>query len=234
MSKPNIYDLEFAERMNTLMKKHGGSIASFAQKLEVTPPTVARWIKGEADPSRTNLIRIAETTGVSIKWLTVGKKTPSKVSSIEERSNLKDLAEDDITMIVGYSSINVSAGYGSFNEGVTESDCQEPYSDNLLRNLKVIAGNCAVFWANGDSMSPTISDGDQLLVDLSKKEPKGDNRIYLVQNGESVWVKRVIMEWEGVELISDNNTYRPIKISADEAQNLQIIGQVVHIGHSLV
>ena len=69
---------------------------------------------------------------------------------------------------------------------------------------------------------------------LSKKEIQG-NKIYLVQNGESVWVKRVKIEWDGVELISDNKEeYRPIRISADEAQNLQIIGQVVHIGHSLV
>ncbi|MDP0333975.1 S24 family peptidase, partial [Glaesserella parasuis] len=53
--------------------------------------------------------------------------------------------------------------------------------------------------------------------------------------GDSVWVKRVKIEWDGVELISDNKEeYRPIRISADEAQNLQIIGQVVHIGHSLI
>ncbi|MDO9753527.1 S24 family peptidase, partial [Glaesserella parasuis] len=62
-----------------------------------------------------------------------------------------------------------------------------------------------------------------------------NNKVYLVQNGDSVWVKRVKIEWDGVELISDNKEeYRPIRISADEAQNLQIIGQVVHIGHSLI
>ncbi|HDL2954944.1 TPA: helix-turn-helix transcriptional regulator, partial [Mannheimia haemolytica] len=54
------------------------------------------------------------------------------------------------------------------------------------------------------------------------------------QNGESVWVKRIRKEWDYIELISDNESYRPIQITAEEAQNLQIIGQVVHIGHSLV
>ncbi|GAB1654453.1 hypothetical protein Mh1954_00140 [Mannheimia haemolytica] len=73
-----------------------------------------------------------------------------------------------------------------------------------------------------------------MLVDFSKKEARGDDKIYLVQNGESVWVKRVRKVWDYVELISDNESYRPIRITADEAQNLQIIGQVVHIGHSLV
>ena len=83
-------------------------------------------------------------------------------------------------------------------------------------------------------MLPTINDGDQMLVDFSRKEIQGD-RIYLVQNGESVWVKRVKMEWDGISLISDNKEeYPPISIKGSDAQHLQIIGQVVHIGHSLI
>ena len=83
-------------------------------------------------------------------------------------------------------------------------------------------------------MQPTIQNGDQLLIDFSRKEVKGNN-IYLIQNSDSVWVKRVKMLWDGVELISDNREeYEPIKISNQEAQNLQIIGQVVHVGHSLI
>ncbi|MGX2968768.1 XRE family transcriptional regulator [Ursidibacter sp. B-7004-1] len=234
MSKPNIYDLKFAERMEELMKKHGGSIASFAQKLEVTPPTVTRWIKGEADPSRSNLIKIAEATNVSVQWLATGEEPTAKENFIEKAfQRAGQLLQEGISMINGYPSINVSAGFGSFNEGVTQPEGQEPYSDALLASLGVKASNCGVFWANGDSMQPTIDDGDQLLVDLSKKEVKG-NKIYLVQNDESVWVKRVRVEWNYVELISDNKEYRPIQITSEEAQNLQIIGQVVHIGHSLI
>lgn len=147
---------------------------------------------------------------------------------------LSEIKQNFIPMIDSFSSINVSAGFGSFNEGVTEPDGQEPYSDNLLQKLGVQAEYCGVFWARGRSMHPTISDGDQMLVSFKHKEVQGDN-IYLVQNGDSVWVKRVKVLWDGVELISDNKEeYEPIKITTDEAQNLQIIGQVVHTGHSLV
>lgn len=120
-----------------------------------------------------------------------------------------ELANLRISMITSFSSINVSAGFGSFNEGVTKPDGKEPYSDTLLQSLRVIPEKCAVFWANGDSMTPTIEDGDQLLVDLSKNEIKGGDKIYLVQNGESVWVKRVKMKWDGVELVSDNKEEYP-------------------------
>lgn len=147
---------------------------------------------------------------------------------------MQAMLEEGVSMIDSYSSINVSAGFGSFNEGITQPDGQEPYSDELLTSLGVKADNCAVFWANGNSMLPTINNYDQMLVDLSRKEIQGD-RIYLVQNGESVWVKRVKMEWNGISLISDNKEeYPPISITGENAQNLQIIGQVVHIGHSLI
>ncbi|EGY34068.1 probable transcription regulator [Aggregatibacter actinomycetemcomitans serotype e str. SC1083] len=137
-------------------------------------------------------------------------------------------------MINCFCSINVSAGYGSFNEGVTQPDGQAPYSETLLHKLGVKARYCAVFWADGVSMRPTIDDGDQMLVDLSKKEIKGD-KIYLVQNGASVWVKRVKINWDGLELISDNREeYPPIQLSQSEAETLQIIGQVVHIGKNLI
>ena len=141
---------------------------------------------------------------------------------------------DDVIMIDSYSSINVSAGFGSFNEGVTKPDEQTPYSAALLRKLGVNPRYAAVFWADGISMRPTIDDGDQMLVDLKRKEIKGD-KIYLVQNGASVWVKRVKIRWDGVELISDNREeYPPIILSKDEAENLQVIGQLVHLGKNMI
>ena len=57
-----------------------------------------------------------------------------------------------------------------------------------------------------------------MLVDLRRKEIKG-NKIYLVQNGSSVWVKRVKIRWDGAELISDNKEeYPPALFSKDEAE----------------
>ena len=73
-----------------------------------------------------------------------------------------------------------------------------------------------------------------MLVDSRRKKIKGD-KIYLVQNGSSVWVKRVKIRWEGVELISDNKEgYQPVLLSKDEAKNLQVIGQLVHLGKNMI
>lgn len=158
----------------------------------------------------------------------------STASAFPSAKGYGAVTDENVVMVDSYPSINVSAGFGSFNEGVTKPDEQTPYSAALLRKLGVNPRYAAVFWADGISMRPTIEDGDQMLVDLKRKEIKGD-KIYLVQNGSSVWVKRVKIRWDGVELISDNREeYPPILLSKDEAENLQVIGQLVHLGKNMI
>lgn len=214
-----------------------------ADTLGVSLSTMQLWENDEREPQASMIITIAKELRTTPNYLLTGEKVREEKTTIEKPTGslvsraferMQELLDGGVSMVDCYSSINVSAGFGSFNEGATEADGQEPYSDSLLCSLGVKAEKCAVFWANGNSMLPTINDGDQMLVNLSRKEIQGD-RIYLVQNGESVWVKRVKMEWNGISLISDNKEeYPPISITGENAQNLQIIGQVVHIGHSLI
>ena len=231
MSKAKINDPEFAKRMQSLLNsKFNGNSSEFARAVGVKQPSLTRWIIGEADPSRSNLVKIAEATETSIVWLATGQgDTNVAIQKKPDNTN-----NDGVLMIDCFCSVNVSAGFGSFNEGVTAPDGQVPYSDSLLQKLGIKPTHAAVFWADGTSMRPTIDDGDQMLVDLSKKEIKGD-KIYLVQNRESVWVKRVKVNWKGIELISDNKEeYAPITLTKEEADNLEIIGQVAYIGKSVI
>lgn len=201
--------------------------------------TLQLWEKNEREPQAGMVIKLAEILKTTVGYLLKGEQSePQEAKGIVARAfealEKERTEQDEVEMLSSFESIEVSAGFGSFNVGVTEPDGQVPYDSNLLRNLGVKPKHCGVFWANGSSMLPTIHNGDQLLVDFTRNEVRNDN-IYLVQNGDSVWVKRVKMLWDGVELVSDNREeYEPIKISNQEAQSLQIIGQVVHIGHSLI
>ncbi|MDY3123585.1 MAG: S24 family peptidase [[Actinobacillus] rossii] len=226
-------------RIREQREKLGLSRNEMADRLDVSLSALQNWEINEREPQASMIIKIAEFLGVTPNYLLTGEQNqPQEDNGIVTRPfevlEKECTKQDEVEMLASFESIEVSAGFGSFNVGITKPDGKVPYDSNLLRNLGVKPKQCGVFWANGYSMQPTILDGDQLLVDFSKREVK-NNKVYLVQNGDSVWVKRVKIEWDGVELISDNKEeYRPIRISADEAQNLQIIGQVVHIGHSLV
>lgn len=75
----------FPERIEYLVDKLNGP-SEFARKTGVTLSTITRWRKGEADPSRSNLVKIAEVTGVSIEWLATGKikKKRQQQKSLQE------------------------------------------------------------------------------------------------------------------------------------------------------
>ena len=87
--------------------------------------------------------------------------------------------------------------------------------------------------AKGDSMEPTISSKDTLLVDTSKTNPR-DGNIYVIRSGDVLWVKRIQRQVDGnLLLISDNTTYPPMPLMLAEHPDIQVIGQVVQVSKNL-
>jgi len=82
-----------------------------------------------------------------------------------------------------------------------------------------------VLTVSGDSMSPTIADGDKLVVDRSLVARAGD--IVVAAVAGDLTVKRLGDRC----LIPDNSAYRPIDIGDDE--ELVIWGVVKHIIRSV-
>ncbi|MDO9663826.1 XRE family transcriptional regulator, partial [Glaesserella parasuis] len=137
-------------------------------RLDVSLSALQNWEMNEREPQASMIIKIAEFLGVAPNYLLTGEQSqPQEAKSIVARAFEaleKERAEqDEVEMLSSFESIEVSAGFGSFNVGVTEPDGQVPYDSNLLRNLGVKPKHCGVFWANGSSMLPTIHNGDQLL-----------------------------------------------------------------------
>ncbi|WP_418251724.1 helix-turn-helix domain-containing protein [Gallibacterium anatis] len=90
MSKAKIYDPEFAKRINLILEnKFNGNSSEFARSIGVAVTSLNRWLIGEADPSRTNLIKTAEVSGVSIEWLATGKDSQleKQKDTIEQSDN---------------------------------------------------------------------------------------------------------------------------------------------------
>lgn len=92
-----------------------------------------------------------------------------------------------------------------------------------LRSLSLIVGE-------GDSMMPTISPGDLVMVDTSKRFLSGDGIYVLNLFGNSL-IKRVQVMFDGsVEIVSDNPAYKRQTIRGDELQALSVAGRVVWHG----
>ena len=128
---------------------------------------------------------------------------------------------------VPYYSAKAAAGEGT--EVAEYPDKDVIYFDT--RFLKTIVGNnlnhLSLITAEGQSMKPTIMDGDLLMINDSIKEIV-PNKIFVIRQDKKLRVKRLKTKITGeVLIISDNKEYEP-EIMDKETE---IIGQVVWNGN---
>lgn len=95
----------------------------------------------------------------------------------------------------------------------------------------------AVISVEGDSMEPTLSSGDVLLVDTARRTADRDG-IYVIRQGNALQVKRLQRLPDGaLKVISDNPRYEPMVVKAmvpeDQTQDFEIAGRVVWLGRDL-
>ncbi|MEM7123250.1 MAG: LexA family transcriptional regulator [Pseudomonadota bacterium] len=99
----------------------------------------------------------------------------------------------------------------------------------LAELTRTPANQLAMVTMSGDSMTPTVGDGDQLLVDLTQWSP-GTDGIYVVRQGDSLLVKRLTADpmRQQVVMSSDNPTYASLAPLAPA--EIDLLGRVIWIG----
>lgn len=88
--------------------------------------------------------------------------------------------------------------------------------------------NLALLTGEGDSMAPTFTSGDALLVDRGVRDLRGKrDGIYVLARNDSLYVKRVQELTDGsILLISDNELYQTEKVDA-QRDKFEVLGRVV-------
>lgn len=97
------------------------------------------------------------------------------------------------------------------------------FAARWLRGQGLDPSQLSAIAVSGDSMEPTLRDGDEILVDRSRRSLS--DGIHVVRSGDALMVKRLDTGRPGaVALISDNPAYRAIELPAGE---VEVIGRVV-------
>jgi phage repressor protein C with HTH and peptisase S24 domain len=97
------------------------------------------------------------------------------------------------------------------------------FSARWLRGQGLDPAQLTAIAVTGDSMEPTLRDGDEILVDRSPR-PLRDG-IHVVRVEDAVLVKRLDTGRPGtIALLSDNPAYRPLDMPAGA---VRLIGRVV-------
>lgn len=83
--------------------------------------------------------------------------------------------------------------------------------------------------AYGDSMSPTFTDGDVLLVDtgLSARDPSAREGVYVLRANDRNFIKRVTPTFDGkLQVTSDNPSAKTVQTLNGDHQ-VDVVGRVV-------
>jgi phage repressor protein C with HTH and peptisase S24 domain len=137
-------------------------------------------------------------------------------------------APDDF-VLVGVYDVAAAAGEGIIIEGEYETGKLAFRADWLRTVTRARPDELAVVTVRGDSMHPTLADGDTILVDLTQRAPLADG-IYVVRYGEYVLVKRLLIDpvRRLVTIACDNPSYP--RLSPVRPDEIDVAGRVIWFG----
>jgi phage repressor protein C with HTH and peptisase S24 domain len=139
---------------------------------------------------------------------------------------------DDALVRVARLDVGASAGPGAL------ADDERPrghiaFDPSWLRRLAADPKLLSLIRVEGDSMAPTLADGDEILVDSGDAAERLRDGIYVLRIEDALVVKRVSRNPAGsaISIRSDNDAY-PSWPDCDPAA-VEIIGRVVWVGRRL-
>lgn len=206
--------IQIGERLKSIRVKTGKTQTQIAGELGLLAQTYSRYEKGERDVPDEVKLKLKEMK-INLDWLLTGEGEMFSTPKEPLHSPIKTMAESPNGQIIPYLDQPVSAGFGEEllnDEGKNRYICiPDTAGKKDLKALRV----------KGDSMDPTLKDGDIVVCDTGGWDGDG---VYVIKTHEFAFVKRVILQPEGYMVISDNEKYPPYQVPASE--DTVIIGKV--------
>lgn len=150
------------------------------------------------------------------------------LDSLPSSSAYASLDSGDLVLVPSYG-VEASAGNGApvNDEHVIG---RFAFKRSWLARKGLNPQHLAVVTARGDSMEPTVRDGDILLVDRNVTRISADG-IYLIERDNELYCKRLQRLFDGgVTIMSDNPRYEAQQLAGEAADALNVTGRVIWIG----
>jgi len=223
----NSYDwAALSERLKLALGRK--SFRSIAMTIGLSDSGLKRYFNDGTVPPIDKALDLSHALGVDFLWLCTGEGSPYPEQTNVIGNSPKSDKTDEFTLIDSYA-IYASAGHGS---EVGHELSTEPMSfrTDWLKKEGFPPERLAVIRAKGDSMEPTISDNDVILILLTNGEAPRDG-LHVLRLDGGLFVKRLQFDPLGsVHVRSDNPVYGGVTISKEERSQLHIVGRVVWAG----
>ena len=193
------YRKVFSEKLKEYLDKKEMNYTDLADRLGVNKSVVSSWKTGARYPRMNTMQKIAEILGCELSDLIRPKGTINPA-----RHGVK-------IPVLGH----VVAGYPI--EAVENVIGEEEISEEMARS-----GDYFALIVNGQSMTPTLNDGDTVIIQKTPIAHSGQIAVVLV-NGDEATLKEIKLEEDGLWLIGHNSSVYPPKFyTAHEVEMLPV------------
>ena len=159
-----------------------------------------------------NILDFCALKKISINWMLYGQDPSSLVDSTDKY------------WIKYFPTVNVSAGGGACELEDNYERLEVPeYFLKLIGGVENVK-NVEAINVTGDSMEPTLNNGNIIFIDKTKNSIAKDG-IYAFVNENGLFVKRIQKRIDGaLDIISDNKEY-PQQLA--NIKDINILGKVI-------
>lgn len=210
----------FARRFQQIVDQlTQGNRKQFAELTGKSPSHIYKICRGVSRPSMVYLQSLYDSFQVDLNWLLTGEQ--SQGGQPEGTAPGKDI------VFAPMFDVQASAGMGA---EVQAEDITDYFAFNkhfLASQLGVSGDSLAFVTISGDSMLPTFQDGDQVLVDMTRKLVQREG-VYLLQTRDGLMAKRLkaISDHE-LKVGSDNPDYSDWTLDLKASEENPVMGKIV-------
>ena len=213
-------------RLRTWIDEHfDGSQAAFVSAHKLNQGEISALLKDKSFGG-VKARNLEAATGMPERYL--DERTTTEIAPKEVNSVLSNIESDDLVRIP------LLANSGSMGSGNDVLDADYVVGDLALSshwiNQHIRPGNIRelkFIHAHGESMAPTFSDGDVLLVDIGSRDPSSMEGVYVLEVRGQLYIKRVRIRMDGaMEVSSDNVNIKTVDVLNGDHQ-LNVLGRVV-------
>lgn len=204
------------------------NIDNLALMIGVPSYVLMRWETGDDVPDEFAVQSLSVALKLPVSLLSnLLKRDSDSSNNVRTRPKTFDLSNDFV--FINQVNGNISAGAGL--EADNSIDVRMAFRRDYIKR-KGRPDNMSLIKVSGDSMEPTLLDGDLVLVNHSRTTIAPQGGIYALAIDNEIMIKRVqlLLPERILRIISDNRQYEPMEIEPDQ---IRINGKVIWFARDL-
>lgn len=230
-----------------VLKAHKVSQSELARRLGVTSQAVNQWAKSKTNFTAERQGKIADALGISVIDLVsqiagagAGEDLFAVIDRKEKAPSGENLQQIDDIRFRGeeFAAVAVYDAHASAGPGALNSEHAEPIGYRIfpvqwLRTLsRSAASSLAILMVAGDSMEPTLQNGDNIMIDIGVRH-LGRDGLYVIAAEHEVQVKRLSRDPRDRSITIRSDNPKAESWTGVPEDQVHVLGRVVWLSRSV-